>query len=39
MKEAIYHPPPTYFDNRYEGEWIAHPLTVEMIKDADPHGI
>ena len=34
MKEAIYHPP-TYFDNRYEDEWITAPLSVEMIKDID----
>lgn len=34
MEEAIYHPP-TYFDNRYEDEWITHPMTVEMIKDVD----
>ena len=34
MKEAIYHPP-TYFDNRYEDEWIMDPLTVSMIKDVD----
>ena len=34
MKEAIYHPP-TYFDNRYEDEWITDPLSVEMIKDVD----
>ena len=27
-----YHPP-TYFDNRYEDQWITHPLTVEMIRD------
>lgn len=27
--------PPTYFDNRYEDEWITNPLTVEMIKDVD----
>ena len=29
-----YHPP-TYFDNRYEDQWITHPLTVEMIRDID----
>lgn len=34
MKDAIYHPP-TYFDNRYEDEWITNPLSVEMIKDVD----
>ncbi len=34
MKNAIYHPP-TYFDNRYEDEWITAPLSVEMIKDID----
>lgn len=32
--EAIYHPP-TYFDNRYEDEWITNPLSVDMIKDID----
>jgi hypothetical protein len=32
--EAVYHPP-TYFDNRYEDEWITNPLSVEMIKDID----
>ena len=32
MKEAIYHPP-TYFDNRYEDEWITDSLSVKMIKD------
>jgi hypothetical protein len=31
---AVYHPP-TYFDNRYEDEWIIDPLSVEMIKDID----
>lgn len=25
----------TYFDNRYEDEWITDPLTVAMIKDID----
>lgn len=25
--------PPTYFDNRYEDEWITDPLSVTMIKD------
>lgn len=34
MKNAIYHPP-TYFDNRYEDEWITEALSVEMIKDID----
>ncbi len=32
--EAVYHPP-TYFDNRYEDEWITDPLSVEMINDID----
>lgn len=27
--------PPTYFDNRYEDEWIIDKLSVEMIKDVD----
>lgn len=31
---AIYHPP-TWFDNRYEDEWITDPLSVEMIKNID----
>lgn len=31
---AVYHPP-TWFDNRYEDEWITDPLSVEMIKDID----
>ena len=31
---AVYHPP-TYFDNRYEDDWITDPLSVEMIKDID----
>lgn len=31
---AVYHPP-TYFDNRYEDEWVVGPLSVEMIKDID----
>jgi len=31
---AVYHPP-TFFDNRYEDEWITNPLSVEMIKDID----
>lgn len=34
MDGAIYHPP-TYFDNRYEDEWIIDRLTIEMIKDVD----
>ncbi|MDO4307088.1 MAG: DUF4869 domain-containing protein [Eubacteriales bacterium] len=34
IENSIYHPP-TYFDNRYEDEWIIDPLTVAMIKDID----
>lgn len=34
MEEAIYHPP-TYFDNRYEDEWLTTPRAVEMIRDID----
>ena len=34
MDEAIYYPP-TYFDNRYEDEWITKELSVEMIRDVD----
>lgn len=34
MTEAIYHPP-TYFDNRYEDEWITDEISVAMIKDVD----
>lgn len=34
LDEAIYHPP-TYFDNRYEDEWITAPLSVDMIKNID----
>lgn len=34
MEGSIYHPP-TYFDNRYEDEWITEPMTIEMIKDID----
>ncbi len=34
MDDAIYYPP-TYFDNRYEDEWITDELTVEMIKEID----
>lgn len=32
--DAIYHPP-TYFDNRYEDEWITAPLSVDMIRNID----
>jgi hypothetical protein len=32
VENSIYHPP-TYFDNRYEDEWMVNPLTIEMIKD------
>lgn len=34
MEEVIYHPP-TYFDNRYEDEWLTTPLAAEMIRDVD----
>lgn len=34
IENAVYHPP-TYFDNRYEDEWITDPLSVAMIKDID----
>ena len=34
MKNAVYHPP-TYFDNRYEDEWITDPLSREMIEAVD----
>lgn len=34
MEGAIYHPP-TYFDNRYEDEWITNQLAIKMIKDVD----
>ena len=34
VENAVYHPP-TYFDNRYEDEWITAPLSVAMIKDID----
>ncbi len=34
VPNSIYHPP-TYFDNRYEDEWITDPLAVKMIKDID----
>ncbi len=34
MENAIYHPP-TYFDNRYEDEWITNELSIRMIKAVD----
>ena len=34
MENAIYHPP-TYFDNRYEDEWITNELSIRMIKSVD----
>ncbi len=34
IENSVYHPP-TYFDNRYEDEWITDPLSVAMIKDID----
>lgn len=34
MQGAIYHPP-TYFDNRYEEDWITQPLAKQMILDVD----
>ena len=34
MQEAIYHPP-TYFDNRYEEDWIVQTLAKQMILDVD----
>lgn len=34
LDDAIYHPP-TYFDNRYEEEWITAPLSVDMIRNID----
>ncbi len=34
MQNVIYHPP-TYFDNRYEDEWITNELSIKMIKDVD----
>lgn len=34
VENSVYHPP-TYFDNRYEDEWITDALTVAMIKDID----
>ena len=34
MQEAIYHPP-TYFDNRYEEDWITQPLAKQMILEVD----
>lgn len=30
MDGVIYHPP-TYFDNRYEDEWITEPLTLMLM--------
>ncbi len=38
MENSIYHPP-TYFDNRYEDEWIVDDLAVEMIKDIDDSSV
>lgn len=34
IENSIYHPP-TYFDNRYEDEWITDPLSMAMIRDID----
>ena len=34
IENSIFHPP-TWFDNRYEDEWITDPLSVQMIKDMD----
>ena len=34
MENAIYHPP-TYFDNRYEDEWITNELSIRIIKAVD----
>lgn len=34
MESAVYHPP-TYFDNRYEDDWITDPLSMKMIEDVD----
>lgn len=34
IENSIYHPP-TYFDNKYEDEWITNPLSIAMIKDID----
>ena len=34
IENSIFHPP-TWFDNRYEDEWITDPLSVQMIKDID----
>ena len=34
MENAIYHPP-TYFDNRYQDEWITNELSIRMIKAVD----
>lgn len=33
-KNSVYHPP-TWFDNRYEDEWITDPLTKKMVRDID----
>ncbi len=30
VENSVYHPP-TYFDNRYEDEWITDPLTVAIM--------
>lgn len=38
MENSIYHPP-TYFDNRYEDEWIVDELAVKMIKDIDDSSV
>lgn len=38
MTDSIYHPP-TYFDNRYEDEWIVDDLAIEMIKDIDDSSV
>lgn len=34
IENSIYHPP-TYFNYRYEDEWITNPFSVEIIKDID----
>lgn len=34
MENSIYHPP-TYFDNRYEDEWIVDDLSRKMVEDID----
>lgn len=34
MENSVYHPP-TYFDNRYEDEWIVDDLAKKMIEDID----